>query len=171
MSGSSLVLPRMSAIILFGLISGIRLCAVVSGSMEPNLPTWSLCVISTRTPYDKIQTGDIVVYNRRSDDTRIIHRVTKITPEGMITKGDANLQSDGVSVGRDNLYGKALFHLPYLGYCRKLTHAPIAWATMLVCMTGILAIEITDMHKSRKQICNTDQDFPDGNRHADEGKQ
>lgn len=89
-----MVLPRMSAIILFGLISGIRLCAVVSGSMEPNLPTWSLCVISTRTPYDKIQTGDIVVYNRRSDDTRIIHRVTKITPEQSVLGSISPQQCD-----------------------------------------------------------------------------
>ena len=93
----------------------LRLCAVVSGSMEPNLPTWSLCVVNVKTPYEQIETGDIVVYLRQSDGKRIIHRVIEIRDEGMVTKGDANKRDDGLSVTRQNLYGKYLFHIPKLG--------------------------------------------------------
>ena len=89
----------MITLLFLGQISGIRLCAVVSGSMEPNLPTWSLSIVNTKASYDSIQTGDIVVYYRRSDHTRIIHRVTEIKPNGMVTKGDANSVTDGLSVG------------------------------------------------------------------------
>ena len=70
----------MITLLFLGQISGIRLCAVVSGSMEPNLPTWSLSIVNTKASYDSIQTGDIVVYYRRSDHTHIIHRMTEIKP-------------------------------------------------------------------------------------------
>lgn len=40
-----------------------------------------------------------MVYYRRSDHTRIIHRVTEIKPNGMVTKGDANSVTDGLSDG------------------------------------------------------------------------
>ncbi len=147
MSSSTWIFVTVLVIMLLGIISGIRLCSVISGSMEPNLPTWSLCFIDTRISYDEIQTGDIVVYNRRSDDMRIIHRVIEIEPEGMITKGDANSVSDGLSVGRDNLYGKSLFHIPYLGYLGRFAQNPIIKTFIILCL---LALLITDLVAGRK---------------------
>ena len=147
MSSSTLILVIVFVIMLLGIISGIRPCSVISGSMEPNLPTWSLCFIDTRISYDEIQTGDIVVYNRRSDDVSIIHRVIEISPEGMITKGDANSVSDGLSVGRDNLYGKSLFHIPYLGYLGRFAQKRIVKISIIICLLVLL---ITDIVTSRK---------------------
>lgn len=150
MSCSAIILLVMAAIIMLGLVSGIRPCVVISGSMEPNLPIWSLCFVDTRASYDSIQIGDIVVYNRRSDDMRIIHRVIAIEPDGMVTKGDANPVSDGPSVERDNLYGKSLFHISYLGYCSKLAQKPIVGVAILVCLAAIFTTDIVVMRKSRK---------------------
>ena len=147
LGGSTLIFVIVFAIMLLGIISGIRPCSVISGSMEPNLPTWSLCFIDTRISYDEIQTGDIVVYNRRSDDVRIIHRVIEIEPEGMITKGDANSVSDGLSVERDNLYGKSLFYIPYLGYLGRFAQKPIVKISIIICSLVLL---ITDIVTSRK---------------------
>lgn len=151
MSASSIFLVVVVAIILLSVVSGIRPCAVMSGSMEPNLPTWSLCFINTRVSYDSIQIGDIVVYQRHSDSTRIIHRVISIEADGMVTKGDANPVSDGLSVGRDNLYGKNLFHIPYLGYCIKVAQQPIVRLAIIVCIAAIITIDIVDTHKSRRK--------------------
>ena len=146
-SSSTWIFVIVFVIMLLGIISGIRPCSVISGSMEPNLPTWSLCFIDTRISYDEIQTGDIVVYNRRSDDVRIIHRVIEISPEGMITKGDATSVSDGLSVRRDNLYGKSLFYIPYLGYLSRFVQKPVVKISIIICL---LALLITDIVASRK---------------------
>lgn len=159
MSSSRWIFVIVFVIILLGIISGIRPCSVISGSMEPNLPTWSLCFIDTRISYDEIQTGDIVVYNRRSDDVRIIHRVIEILPEGMITKGDANSVSDGLSVGRDNLYGKNLFYIPYLGYLGRFAQKPIVKISIIICLLVVLITDIATSHKTenigeRKQACS-----------------
>ena len=48
-------------------LSGLRLCAVQTGSMEPTIPTYSLCLVTTRVDYDDLAVGDIVVYTRSSD--------------------------------------------------------------------------------------------------------
>ncbi len=148
LGGSTSIFVIVFAIMLLGIISGIRPCSVISGSMEPNLPTWSLCFIDTRISYDEIQTGDIVVYNRRSDDVRIIHRVIEIEPEGMITKGDANSVSDGLSVGRDNLYGKSLFYIPYLGYLGRFAQKPIVKISIIICSLVLLTTDIVTSRKT-----------------------
>ena len=66
----------------------------------------------------------------------------------MITKGDANYSSDGLSVGRDNLVGKSLFHIPYLGYCGKVMQYPAARITAIGL---ILAFFVWDIFGSKKK--------------------
>ena len=68
----------------------------------------------------------------------------------MVTKGDANSVTDGLSVGRDNLFGKYLFHIPYLGYFSKLGQRPIVRVEFFLCMVMILAVDIVDRWKSSK---------------------
>ena len=115
-----------------------RLCSVVSGSMEPNLPTWSLCVINVKVPYEELEVGDIVVYNRMRDGMRIIHRVKEITDEGIVTKGDANKTDDGVSVTAENLFGRYLFHIPKLGKLSKYLRSPAGIAVVCVLIVVLL---------------------------------
>ena len=138
---SSLLFPIVLIVFLAVYFLGpFRLCSVVSGSMEPNLPTWSLCVINVKVPYEEIEVGDIVVYNRMSDGKRIIHRVKEITDEGMITKGDANKTDDGVSVTKtaENLFGKYLFHVPKLGKLSKILRSPAGIAVVCVLIVVLL---------------------------------
>ena len=48
--------PALVLLAIFGffLVSGLRLCPVQSGSMEPEIPTYSMCLISTRYDYDTL---------------------------------------------------------------------------------------------------------------------
>lgn len=151
LSGSGVAIVVLAILLLAMAISGIRLCAVVSGSMEPNVPTWSLCFVNTHVRYEDIRVGDVVVYKRHSDGRRIIHRVIEITDVGMVTKGDANYSSDGLSVGRDNLVGKSLFHVPYLGYCGKIAQYP---AARVGAIGLLLAFLLWDAFGSKKEKKN-----------------
>lgn len=139
---STIVLLIICAVMFLAFVCGIRPCSVISGSMEPNLPTWSLCFVNTKASYDEIKTGDIVVYVRHSDQKRIIHRVVEIESDGMVTKGDANPISDGLSVDRNNLYGKYLFHIPYLGYLSKFTEKPIVKILLAVFVVVLLTANV-----------------------------
>ncbi len=144
-------LATLAVVLLVYLIGPIRLCFVPSGSMEPNIPTWSLCVINARTPYEAIEVGDVVVYNRRSDNLRIIHRVIEITDGAMVTKGDANQVSDGPSVTPDNLYGKYLFHIPGVGRVLYLAKTPVGIAVTAVVIVALLLWLVADDRRERKR--------------------
>lgn len=62
---------------------------VTTESMAPTLPADSLFVAIPGDP----QVGDVVVY-QAPEGHRVVHRVVDRTPEGLVTKGDANAQTD-----------------------------------------------------------------------------
>jgi signal peptidase I len=156
-----LLLPIIIILIVgFNFLGPFRLCAVPTGSMEPNIPTWSLCLVNVKTPYEDIETGDIVVYERKSDGLRIIHRVIAITDAGMVTKGDANSIDDGVSVTPDNLFGKYLGHIPQLGRLPMLIRTPAGIAVIAVLAIGLLVWSVADDAKALKRK-RDDQDPPE----------
>ncbi len=136
-----IILVVLFACYLFG---PVRFCYVPSGSMEPNLPTWSFCVVSVWAPYEKLEEGDIIVYNRISDGLRIVHRVIAVTDEGIVTKGDANRIDDGLSVNRFNYYGKYLFHIPMLGKVIALSRTPVGIAVSGAVILAIFIWLISD---------------------------
>ena len=132
-----------------GLLFGLRLCSVVSGSMEPTIPTWSMCVINTRAEYEELAVGDVIVYYRASDGARIIHRVIAIYPEGIVTKGDANSVDDGLSVTKDNYYAKSLFHVPYLGGISQKLRTPAGVGAVAAIALFLIISTLVDFGKEK----------------------
>ena len=95
-------------------IRGITPTVVLTGSMSPSIPTGSVCFIDTKFPYNKLKVKDVIVYKFQRN--QVIHRIIKITDQGIETKGDANSFSDRISTTPKNYYGKYLFSIPGLGY-------------------------------------------------------
>ena len=137
------------AVALLSLATGLRLCTVQSGSMEPTIPTYSVCLVTTRVSYDDLSVGDIVVYTRRSDGQQIVHRIVDITDTGAITRGDANQTDDGVSVTPDNLYARYIAHIPCGGRIINAIRAPTGCAVIAALVVFLLAWNMID-DKRRK---------------------
>ena len=125
-------------------VFGLRLCAVQSGSMEPNIPTYSICLVTTHVEYEDVEPGDIVVYVRYDDNARIIHRVIAIVEDGMITKGDANQTDDGVSVTPENLYAQYILNIPYAGYVYNFVRTPIGACAVIAVIVLLFSMDIID---------------------------
>jgi len=94
--------------------------AVFSNSMVPIFYRGDMIIVYG----DKdIKVGDIVVFDAPSVNYPIIHRVIKMTNDGVITKGDNNSISDegrwGV-VPFDKIFGKAILKIPLLGWVKIL---------------------------------------------------
>ena len=91
---------------------------VVSGSMEPNIPTGSFAVVNRNADFDDVEIGDVIFF--KYDDMNIIHRViekTKINNKMYLkTKGDANRKDDGFIVDEGNYCGTNVFNINQLGY-------------------------------------------------------
>ena len=93
---------------------GIDKYLVVSGSMEPSIPTGSVAVVNQNILFDDVKNGDVIVF--RYKDMNIIHRVIdQAVIDGekhLKTKGDANECDDGYLTTADNYLGTTLFHIP-----------------------------------------------------------
>ncbi len=102
------VLPR---------ISSWRFDTVLSGSMEPAMSTGGVAVIMPVNSSD-ISAGEVIAY--RLEGVVITHRVIEVTnnqgTHSFITKGDANENPDPSPVPAENVVGRVVFDMPYLGY-------------------------------------------------------
>lgn len=87
---------------------------VVSGSMEPTVPTGSVAFIDEKDT--DIEVNDIVAY-RESDTMAIMHRVVGVNDEGQyIFKGDANDCEDFSPVNQSQIIGTEVFHIEKVGF-------------------------------------------------------
>jgi len=105
-------------ILFFPFPQRLKLYSVVSGSMEPTLEKGALVVV-VKDPHNDYQVGDIVTIKRGSERETITHRINKkIEKEKKIffeTKGDANDSPDLELATEEDIIGKVVFSIPFLG--------------------------------------------------------
>ena len=125
---------------------------VASGSMVPALEVHDLLVISAHVPFEDVQPGDIVVYNRPSDHERVIvHRIVAVLDEDPWTlraKGDANPSSipgTDFPITREEYLGSVVHVIPEVGILPKLIQPPINY----IIIAGIVGYIIFKQIKSR----------------------
>ena len=96
---------------------GYHIYSVVSGSMEPAIPTGSLVYIRETAPED-VEADDVIAFYSSADSASIItHRVVenRVLMGESITKGDANQTEDMNPVPYSNLIGKVVRSFPEIG--------------------------------------------------------
>lgn len=122
-------------------VFGYQVYNVISGSMEPSIPTGSLVYAKTAEPAD-IEPGDVIVFFGSADSGAIItHRVVenhKVSGE-FITKGDANKENDPLPVDYDYLLGVVSLSIPYLGEILAML-VTMYGKIAVVCMIGAAVI-------------------------------
>lgn len=82
---------------------GIRVNVVLSGSMEPAIPTGGIVFTDTRQTAPC--TGDIITY--RLGETTVTHRVVRTEKGSYITRGDANDGEDASPMAPSQEIGRA----------------------------------------------------------------
>jgi len=104
--------------------NGWEFDAVLSGSMEPKLSMGGLVVIKPVNA-SQVGIGDVISFKIPDIDTPICHRVIEIQEaDGNLlfrTKGDANEESDTTLVPSEDVTGKEVFFLPYVGNLARLS--------------------------------------------------
>jgi len=106
----------LAAVLVSKLVFGVEMKAVLTGSMEPELPVGSLLIISP-AEYEDIKIGDDITFVRDKNLTLVTHRVIEKDDETqkITTQGIANNSADKpTSYG--NVVGKVAFHIPFAGY-------------------------------------------------------
>ena len=94
-------------------VAGLQVFQVVSGSMEPAIPTGSIVYVRETEPAEAKE-GDIIAFYSSSNSGAVItHRVVqnRVVSGELITKGDANAKEDLTPVDYDYYLGKVVFTL------------------------------------------------------------
>jgi signal peptidase len=113
---------------------GWHVDTVLSGSMEPAIPTGSL-LVTRPVPPDDIHIGDIITFSGSGRDRFITHRVMAIErTNGIVftTKGDANNAEDPFPVPAEKVAGKVLVQIPFLGFIFSFVKTPLGIFLMLI---------------------------------------
>lgn len=126
---------------------GLDVYAVLSGSMEPTYRTGSVIYVKSCEPED-VQVGDPITFVLNEDLVVATHRVVSIDEDAreFVTKGDANEVPDGAPVLFENLLGKPVFSIPYLGYLvAHIQEPPGTYVAIAICALLIMLAFLPDL--------------------------
>ena len=112
----SVIIAVLFVVIAFAsvVISGIHPYVVLSGSMEPEIQTGSICFIDKDYEYEELQVGDVIAYT--NGKISITHRIYELRENLIRTKGDANDSPDPYFISEQNYLGYCKGAIPYAGY-------------------------------------------------------
>ena len=77
-------------------------------SMYPTLRLGDGLELSTYSNNAETRVGDVIVYPHPDKPMDVVHRIIKIKPEGVITRGDNNNKIDPYVVKYDDIAGKVI---------------------------------------------------------------
>lgn len=128
---------------------------VQSGSMEPAIGTGSIVVIM---PREKYAVGDVITFGEETQTSiPTTHRiVADIISGGQIrfeTKGDANEEKDAGSVAVDEVIGKVIFSIPFIGYLLDIAKKPWGFVFLIGVPAAIVIIdEVSTIVKETRHL-------------------
>lgn len=138
----------------FKLINFYQPFVVLSGSMEPLIPTGSVVLVLNKTFGYSV--GDVITFSL-SKDTVVTHRVHALEPEGLDlvyrTQGDANKDPDPNPVSRDQVIGAVTYTIPYLGYLVKFAQTPKGFIFLVIVPGTIIIYE--EIQNLRRELAKT----------------
>ncbi len=142
---------------------------VASGSMIPVLEVYDVLVIQGHDPFEEVEIGDIIVFDRPSDHNRVIvHRVVSIiddNPKTIRTQGDANPKSipgTDFPITEEEYIGKVEHVLPQVGYITQLLKPPVNYIIIAV-VIGIMILKQFSKKKKESPMLKNLQDSDDVN--------
>ena len=136
---------------------------VSSGSMIPELQVFDVLVVNGNEPFEEVQIGDIIVFNRPSGQDRVIvHRVASIIDENPLTirtKGDANpasIPGTDFPITEEEYIGQVAYVIPQVGYITRILTPPINYIIIAIIVGVMIAKQFS---KKRKQEKSTSETF------------
>jgi len=135
---------------------------VASGSMVPELQVYDVLIVQGYAPFEEIQIGDIIVFDRPSGQDRVIvHRVVSITdddPKTLRTKGDNNVASipgTDFPITEKEYIGKVQFKIPQIGYVTQVLKPPTNYILIALAI-GVMIVKEILKRKKVQELTFTD---------------
>ena len=143
---------------------GYSVFRVMTGSMEPTIPTNSVIVTHAVEP-GEIEVGDVISYFSRDpalNGAVNTHRVTGISTDGDTliyqTRGDANNADDLYPPSADDLIGKVVFSSYFLGVVVRLVSNPLVFFPLiLIPLLVILILNLVTTCRTAASIARQEE--------------
>lgn len=137
----------LGALALVPRVSDWHVIVVAGGSMEPTIPIGSVTVMRDVEDPRSIEVGAVIEFTSPATGRVTTHRVVARDPEGawFETRGDANNAPDRDRVPAENVLGRYVFHVPWLGRLIAWMKSPLGYVvTILSPGLVLLALELRD---------------------------
>jgi signal peptidase len=119
--------------------AGYRAYVVHTGSMMPTLNPGDLII--DKRPGGQVKPGEVITFRHSAQTTDVVtHRVTDVSAQGIHTKGDANGSADVWDIRPDQVRGRVVGNVPYLGYLLVYLRQPTGSASLLAALAGVFAL-------------------------------
>lgn len=120
-----ILLIALAALVVVPRLFGWAPLTVLSGSMEPTIPTGSQVVIAKVEDVDRLDVGDVITVMPYPNDPtlvthRIVERVEGTDGPSFSTRGDANDAVDPWQVTETQIRGEVRYWVPGAGYVATL---------------------------------------------------
>ncbi len=144
-------------------IFGYSILWIVSGSMEPQIPTGSYILVKSCPPQE-VEVGDVISFY--SEERAIYglpntHRVQQIisTDEGIefVTRGDANVVDDVVNAKEERLIGVYLGEIALLTWFAGMLNGKGIFALLIVMQVAMAGMFVYSALKKGKDEDDTPQ--------------
>ena len=147
---------KMNIINVFGYKSYI----IKTNSMEPTIGINDV-VIAKKVEKKEIKKGDVITFLQ--DGEVITHRITQIDEEGnYTTKGDNNNIEDIFKITYDNIEGKHVLTIPYLGAIVLALDNKIVF--LIITLIVLIFMFITILNEEKKENRREKKKIEDRNR-------
>lgn len=113
---------------------------LVGNSMYPVIESGTFVVLKQEQQYFL---GDIIGFVNE-DNKNVVHRIVEQTDQGFITKGDNNRRNDPGVIPVNEVIGRTVFVIPYVGYTTLFLQTPIG-----ISIFGIWALVMFSKKKNK----------------------
>jgi len=153
------LLAVLAALVVVPRLLGWAPLTVLSGSMEPTIPTGSQVVVSAVDDVQELQVGDVItVMPYPNDATLVTHRIVERadTTDGPVftTQGDANDVVDPWEVTETQIRGEVRYWVPGAGYVATvLSGHTKALGTLVIAVTlfGYAGMQVVSAVRERRE--------------------
>ena len=121
--------------------SDVRFLTVTGTSMNPRI-TQDDIVIVVPADIKSLEIGDIITYKLNMGKNRYLftHRIVGMDNGIIKTRGDNMPETDGYSVMYEDVVGKVIAEIPYIGYMIRFSHTTIGYLTLILIPSIILIV-------------------------------
>lgn len=161
------VLGPVSILVLLPVGLGLERYVMSGDSMDTGaaggIPQGSV-VFEREVPVGDLRRGDVITFRPPASagvDGLVTHRIVRISPRGIVTRGDAEPTRDPwLLVPREPTLPRVVYTLPWVGYLYLVIFHPITRVVLAAAVGLLVLLVVTEVRRRRERASHGSADPP-----------